>query len=1049
MAGNNEFYRLNLVLQMEDRLSGSLRNVDRQVEHLERAFERAQRSASRLSGTNTRASIRVDTSRIETALNRVAQRLEHLNGRTIRPNVAVNDQATRPLNTVNRNLRETTGRRWNILLGLKDGVSSQLSSIRSTLLSPLGMLGAGAAGFGVGGFLVDSAKKAMDFSHEIANIKALTNMGSDELEQVRQKALQLGASTQFSSIEAAQGMSELLKAGMSVEQVMNGASDAALNLAAAGELSLPEAAEIMSTSMNAFHMTDAAHAADVLTGAANASATSVQEMRFSLAAVSAVAAGVGMSFDDTNTALAVFAQNGFKGSDAGTSLKTMLMRLEPTTNSQIEAFQRLGLMTENGTSAFYDAEGRMKSLAEIADLLHTSMKDLNPEEQQRLLGEMFGSDAIRGGGILMREGAEGVKKMQEEMTKFTASGVAKTKWESAKGDIVRLKSAFENFQITALAPLEPAIAKVSKALTDFFSDNAEGAAEVMGNLSSRISSFVDELAGDEKFQKMDWGDKVVYILDKMMNAISNWASGPGGQQFGKVMTKLAEIGMRAFLAVMKGLIKGAFSSLFSGNFIGAAGLGALAASMPGVGLVAGGLAKAAKKIFYNRPAPAGEAAAGEAAGAARGAGRWNWGRMGKAAKWAGRIATPIQAFFDAKDLAESTPENRAETVGGIAGHWAGAAAGAKAGAIGGGAIGGFFGGVGAAPGAAIGGLLGGIGGFFAGDKLGADIGKAIGDIDFSGLKEKLAGVFDFSSMGETISEGLSSVGEEIGNFFSTLPEQAGFATGYIVEVLAQLPGRVSEIFSQLVEEIGTYLSALPGRIAEWFSETATAVVQWFEQLPGRVSAKMSELYTAAVNWCSQTIAGIRSWFSQLPGIIAGAFDSAIATIKSKAAAAWSYVNSLGSRFSAGFGEGRQAARGYAYGGFVDKEGLVNVAEGGRLEAIIPMDPAKRTRGIELWERAGQILGMRPQDADEATSNGSIIQQVTQMILGRDLFSGTGSLQPSVASAYSGSNESRSGDSYTFNGMKIQVGNNLSEEGMALAIGRRILAEIQQGFENRG
>ena len=215
-------------------------------------------------------------------------------------------------------------------------------------------------------------------------------------------------------------MTELLKAGVSVKDVLGDASEAALNLATAGGLGMGEAAEIMSTAMNAFHMDDATHAADILAGAANASATSVQEMRYSLAACSAVAAGAGVSFDDTNTALAVFAQNGLKGSDAGTSLKTMLQNMIPTTKAQFEAFQQLNLLTENGTSAFFDASGNMKSMADIAALLQDRLKGLTKEQQLTYLNTMFGSDAIRGGMILMREGAKGVKDMYGAMSQVTA-----------------------------------------------------------------------------------------------------------------------------------------------------------------------------------------------------------------------------------------------------------------------------------------------------------------------------------------------------------------------------------------------------------------------------------------------------------------------------------------------------------------------------------------------------------------------------------------------------------------------------------------------------
>lgn len=96
---------------------------------------------------------------------------------------------------------------------------------------------------------------------------------------------------------------------------VGGGLQGALSLAAAGELELADATEIASTALNSFKAdgVSVSQAADILAGAANASATSVQEMKYSLAACAAVASSVGLSFKDTSSALAVFAQNGLKG----------------------------------------------------------------------------------------------------------------------------------------------------------------------------------------------------------------------------------------------------------------------------------------------------------------------------------------------------------------------------------------------------------------------------------------------------------------------------------------------------------------------------------------------------------------------------------------------------------------------------------------------------------------------------------------------------------------------------------------------------------------
>ncbi len=1182
MASEKEFYRLNLVLDMQDKLTSRLSRVDGKVKQVENSFKRTERAVGSLG--NARAEPRV-TARVEEAeqnVSRVERAIRKIDSLFARAKIGAEDKTQGKTQQVQSRLRSLTNKAWTVTLALKDNVSGKLSSIKNGLPSPMAAMGLGAATMGAGGFLIDSAQKAMDFSYQISNIQALTNKTQEELAGVKQKALDLGAATQFSSTEAAQGMTELLKAGMTIEQVMNGAADAALNLAAAGELSLPEAAEIMSTAMNSFGLEDAAHAADILAGAANASATDVHEMKYALASVASVASAVGMSFDDTNTALAVFASKGLKGSDAGTSLKTMLMRLQPETKAQYQAFQKLGLLTEEGTSKFYDAEGRMKSLAEIADLLSTSMSGLNQMEQQSLLSTMFGTDAIRGGAILTKLGGKGVRDMAGAMTEYTAAEVAQKKWDNAKGDLVRLQSAFQNFQVQALAPLEPAIGKVAKSLSAFFGDSTSGAAEQMGKLSDRIVGFMDSLENDEQFQAMDWGDKIVYVLDKMIAAVDEWVSGSGGQQFGKVLEKLAEIGMRAFMAALMGLFKASIKNLFEGNFIGAAGLG-LATTMLGGGKILGGLFKGAKAV--GKLALGGEKAGAifqDARALAMESGRGTvmstvdaakftveTSPVGKAfqaakqlpvtiaespidkaasaiaetpaakavSKVVGKAAAPLAAVTDAYDLA--TSDNKGEKAGAIAGHWAGAALGAKAGAAGGAAIGTAFFGAGAAPGAAIGGALGGIAGFFGGDKVGGMIGDFMSKFDFAPIKEKASNTFnsikesagamfegakeraakalDFSATIDAAKEKFASMKESIEQTFTA--ENIGFAIGYALERLSMFPDEAEQYlsqlgqeietsisdaitgagvwfdqliteggnyFSQLVTDAGTWLSGLPDAVSTWYEQTKDSAVQrlsemadetakWFSELPGRAEQGLSNLLSTVSNWCSNIVSDVRNWFSQIPGIIANAFDSAASAVRRK----WEALKESASNFSFGFGAGQAAARrGFANGGFVNRAETVNVAEGNRLEAIIPLDPAMRARGVSLWQQAGALLGMNTADVggeqvtqsltqqfaqattkDTTANVGSgVFQQVSQMLQngGGRIIPAMSSFQPAMAGAAGfsagGSSDNGGGsnsNSFNFSGMSVSFGNNMSEEDMAVAIGKRIFAEIKQSFENRG
>lgn len=340
-----------------------------------------------------------------------------------------------------------------------------------------------------------SISVAADFEQEMSNIKAVTGASADEMGRLNAAALKAGADTVFSAAEAAQGMDELLKAGLSVEQVLNGGLNGALTLASAGGIELADAAEIAATALNAFKDDNlsVAKAADILAGASNASATDVMGLKLGLSAVASVASGMGMSFKDTATGLALFAQNGLKGSDAGTSLKTMMMNLQPATDKQAKIFKELNLVTADGKSKFYDLHGSLRPLNEISGLLNTSMKDMTDAERAMALETMFGSDAIRAGNILFKEGAKGVTKMAAAMDKVSAADVAAERLNNLKGAVESLKGTIETMSIAVGTRMIPAFTSITKNLTDAL--NKGDWAKIGTEISKGLDIILDEIVG--------------------------------------------------------------------------------------------------------------------------------------------------------------------------------------------------------------------------------------------------------------------------------------------------------------------------------------------------------------------------------------------------------------------------------------------------------------------------------------------------------------------------------------------------------------------------
>lgn len=470
----------------------------------------------------------------------------------------------------------------NALMGIVNHTNQAASATSNLIKTALG-ISAAYAGFNfiknaIGGAITKSA----DFEARMSSIKAVTGSSTDVMKQFHDAAIKAGADTAFSATEAADAIEELAKAGVSTKDILDGGLTGALNLATAGELDLKEAAEIASTALNAFKKDNLSvvDAANQLAGAANASATDVHELKYGLSAVAPVASGLGLSFRDTTNALAVFAQNGLKGSDAGTSLKTMLMNLQPQTKGQYNAMRQLGIITEDGANKFFTAEGKVKSFAEISQVLKDSLSGLTEQQQQQALKTMFGTDAVRAATIAMNEGADGANKMQAEISKVTAAQVAAEKLNNLKGAVEGLSGSFETLQIKlgeSVLPLFTTIVKYVDKLVDKFGQSKalQNFTDAMANINPVLDHFLN-------------GTKLADgVMDKFTSSMVSAApilSLVGGLlAFGpatKNLTKLTGI-----LGGLGGKL-GAFGSILGSGFSSASGYVELFASkiggLPGV-----------------------------------------------------------------------------------------------------------------------------------------------------------------------------------------------------------------------------------------------------------------------------------------------------------------------------------------------------------------------------------------------------------------------------------------------------------------------------------
>ncbi|MBN0039483.1 phage tail tape measure protein [Cellulosimicrobium cellulans] len=303
--------------------------------------------------------------------------------------------------------------------------------------------GLGIVGLGMAGFATLAVAKFAEFDAAMSSVQAATMESTDSMALLREAAIQAGADTQYSATEAAGAIEELAKAGVSTSDILGGGLTGALNLAASGAIDVASAAEIAASAMTQFGLSgeDVTHIADLLAAGAGKAQGGVEDLGMALNQAGLVASQTGLSIEETVGGLTAFAAAGLTGSDAGTSFKTMLQSLTPSSREAAK------LMEELGISA-YDSQGNFIGLAEFAGVLKGSLSELSVEQQNAAMKTIFGADAVRAASVLFQEGESGVREWIAAVDdQGYAAEQAAIRMDNLKGDLEGLSGSFETLLI--------------------------------------------------------------------------------------------------------------------------------------------------------------------------------------------------------------------------------------------------------------------------------------------------------------------------------------------------------------------------------------------------------------------------------------------------------------------------------------------------------------------------------------------------------------------------------------------------------------------------
>lgn len=324
----------------------------------------------------------------------------------------------------------------------------------------------------IGAAVTVAVAKFAEFDAAMSNVNAATGETAANMEALRDSAIDLGASTVYSATEAANAIEELAKAGVSTSDILSGALAGSLDLAAAGQLGVARAAEITSTALNQYGLegSAAAHVADVLAAGAGKAMGSVDDLANGLKFVGPVAASMGVSLEETTGVLALFAQQGIVGEQAGTSLRGVLSSLTSPSAQARGEIERLGL-------TLYDAQGNFLGLENAAGQLSNAYGNMNGASRDASLGIIFGRETVTAATALYKAGARGV---DEWTTAVDDSGYAaeqaRMRLDNLQGDLESLQGALDSALIqtgsAANETLRDMVQSVS-GLVDIYNDLPE------------------------------------------------------------------------------------------------------------------------------------------------------------------------------------------------------------------------------------------------------------------------------------------------------------------------------------------------------------------------------------------------------------------------------------------------------------------------------------------------------------------------------------------------------------------------------------------------
>jgi TP901 family phage tail tape measure protein len=393
--------------------------------------------------------------------------------------------------TISSSIQRQSATLNNFEKQLSTGVAG-FASGRSAAANALGVGGLAIGGFGLVKVLKDGLTAGADFTQGLAVLDAQLQLTDEQMASVRKTALNLGNDITLpgvSALDAAQAIQQLAKQfgnlGAEAPAAATAAAKGVLQLSRATGSSSEDAAQVVGAAINVFKVQAseatlvADQVANALSKAAGTSFTDFSQAFKQGATVFAQfqvpALGAKDALLEFNTALAVLAQGGLVGSDAGTSIRSFFLQANRGTDDANKVLAELSERAGVTGSAFFEADGDARGLGDTLEILRAGLAGMSDQERTDRLFTLFGSDAVRAAEILTNTTGPAFDAMRDQLRRQgTAAELAAAQNQGLRGAMDALGSVIETNLILAYEKLQIVAGNVVLAFANLFNNILSG-----------------------------------------------------------------------------------------------------------------------------------------------------------------------------------------------------------------------------------------------------------------------------------------------------------------------------------------------------------------------------------------------------------------------------------------------------------------------------------------------------------------------------------------------------------------------------------------------